>query len=208
MKLNKHLLYQYFPFFLIAYILLGILSFFYLDRATAYFFLNLDVSPFLTSLVHCVNNLALGWLYIIGLPILVAIAWRLKKITLMRQLIFLFLCVLFSGICVDILKVLLGRARPHELFEYGRYGFYGWQWTASYWSFPSGHTTVIASFMAGLCYLIPKKAIVFIALALFISSMRLILDAHFLSDLMAAYLLAFICVYYLHAFYQKKGYPL
>lgn len=208
MNKTTHPLSEYAPFFLTGYVLLGILSYFYFDRSVAEFFLNLDLSPVTMWIVYRINDLASGWLYIIGLPILIGIAWHLKKIDIMKKLIFLFLCIVFAGICVDLLKVILGRARPHEFFEYGRYGFYWFQWHANYWSFPSGHTTVISALMGGLCYLKPSKTFLFIALALFISSMRLILASHYPSDLMGAYLLSFICVYSLHAFYQKKGYTL
>lgn len=196
------------PYFLATYVILGILSYFFLDRPAAYFFYNIHFSSFAEILINFLNDLGLGWIYIIGLPLAASIAWYLKKTNITKILIFLWLCVIFAGITCDIFKVIFGRARPQELFEYQHYGFYWFKFNAYYWSFPSGHTTVIAAVMAGLCYLKPRGKILFITIALVISFMRIVLSQHYISDVMAAFLLAFVCVHFLHAFYEKKGYNL
>jgi membrane-associated phospholipid phosphatase len=65
------------------------------------------------------------------------------------------------------------------------YGFHWWQFHASRWSFPSGHATTIVSVMGLACYVFPRFKAFFIALALLVVASRLVVNMHYLSDVIA-----------------------
>lgn len=185
-----------------------IISYFFFDKPTAYFFYNLDLTGLTDRLVRIINNLGLGWIYLIGLPVCAVIAWLLKKTDWLKAFVFLFLCVLVSAIACDVIKITVARARPHELFEYQRYGFYWFKFQPLFWSFPSGHTTVITTVMLGLSYLKPNKTVLFLLIAFVISFMRLVVTGHYISDVLGGYCLALVITQWVHHIYKKKGYKL
>lgn len=197
------------PIFITTYIVLGILSYFFLDRYVACFFHHLEWPISVQVTLNFITNLGLGWFYILGFPVAAFIAHEyFKKVNIARALIFLWLCVIFSSLSCDMIKIILGRARPDKFFEYHQYGFYWFQFNAYYWSFPSGHTSVIAAVMLGLRYLKPRWTLFFITMAIIISATRIVLTQHYISDVMAGFYNALVCVHILHAFYKKKRYNL
>lgn len=199
------------PVFFMGYSILIIIAYFFWDRPVALFFHQLVLSSHMDLLVHAINDLGLGWIYVFGLPVAAFISLtRFKKPHMTTIFVFLWACVLFSGIICDILKMVLGRARPELFFSQDLYGFFWFQFNMDsyYWSFPSGHTTVITAIMAGLSAIKPRYTFFFMAIALIICSMRIVLTQHYISDVMAAIYLAIFSVNKLHAFYQKKRYNL
>lgn len=199
------------PSFFIGYTLLIIISYFFWDRPVALFFHQWILSPHVDLFVHAINDLGLGWIYVFGLPVMafMTLTW-FKNPRMTTMLVFLWACLLFSGIICDILKVVLGRARPELFFREDLYGFFWFQFNMDsyYWSFPSGHTTVITAIMAGFSAIKPRYTFLFMTTALIICSMRIVLTQHYISDVMAAIYLAIFSVNKLHAFYQKKRYNL
>lgn len=196
------------PYFFIPYALLIIFSYIYWDTPVAQFFQHISFSPSIDVVVNIINDLGLGWFYILGLPIAAYIAKRYKRHRLTKILIFIWLGILFAGIICDVLKVIFGRARPDALFDYQHDGFYWFQESARYWSMPSGHATVITAVMAGCACFKPRYTLVFLSVALIISAARVVLTQHYVSDILAGMYLAVACVYFLHAFFLKKGYYL
>lgn len=100
---------------------------------------------------------------------------------------FLFLSVAASGILTNIMKILIGRSRPRMLFYTGEYGFQGLNFDVDHWSFPSGHTTTVASFITALFLVTPPNKrvylIPFVIVAFLIIVSRVTVEAHFLSDI-------------------------
>ena len=108
---------------------------------------------------------------------------RLNRI--IAQAALLFTAVALAGLSNDILKVLFGRARPRLWLHGDISGFYFLRFGSDYASFPSGHTaTSFAAFVA-LAALFPRWRIGFAAFALTIALSRILLDAHYLSDVVA-----------------------
>jgi len=97
-------------------------------------------------------------------------------------LIFAFLAVLLSGLVVDLIKVVVGRARPKLLDLVGFYGFLPVNFRGDYQSFPSGHAATAASVGLVLAYLRPELRWLGFAYALPIVASRVIINAHFLGD--------------------------
>ena len=119
--------------------------------------------------------------------------------------LYLLLTVLISGVICDVFKIILSRARPKLdlLNMHPEFGFYFFRFHAAYWSFPSGHSTTIASVFMGLALLIARKTqstqitrfikiqcrififLFFILLSLIFSSLRVFALMHYPSDVLA-----------------------
>ncbi len=95
----------------------------------------------------------------------------------------------FSGILSQLIKHLVGRARPLLIDELGPWHFDLFSIKAVLASFPSGHTVSIFAAAASLSFFMPHRAAVFFALALPVAASRMIIGAHYPSDVLAGFLL-------------------
>jgi membrane-associated phospholipid phosphatase len=144
-------------------------------------------------------GLTFGYLTLIGLGF-VALQWggllpRLRPLAAKIRALavipaFLFLSIATSGIIVDILKVVFGRARPKLLFQSDVFGFTWLSWSADHWSFPSGHSATIVALMTAFWYLWPQHVLFYIVAAGIVAGSRVVVGAHFLSDILAGALVA------------------
>ena len=110
-----------------------------------------------------------------------------------KKAIVIFFSTGFGGLILFIIKYTVQRVRPlPEVF--------------SGYSFPSGHSTIIVVFFLSLLFIINKKEILsmlatFAIIAVPIS--RVVLGAHFLSDVIAGLLLGSIVVDFMKVYYKK-----
>jgi membrane-associated phospholipid phosphatase len=174
------------PLSVIIYFSLVILSFFYLDKPLANYFLHLDLGTNL-SIISLITKLGLGIFY---LPTFFLLILFFRYIRVNPQwearAQFLFLCVGLPAIICVFLKIILGRARPDMLFVGQLYGFYGFQMNSYFWSLPSGHTTTIMGTVLGLGILFPRYFYALIIAGLTIAFSRVLLFYHYLSDVLIA----------------------
>ena len=120
--------------------------------------------------------------------------------------LFLFLAIALSGLLVVFLKIIFGRYRPVMLFESGKYGFTFFQLTqARKLSFPSGHTDTIFAFMTALSLLIPRHRIPFFCLAIVVAASRVLIGAHYPSDVVMGGYLGIVTTLYLKGIFLSKG---
>ncbi|OYR12653.1 PAP2 superfamily protein [Brucella rhizosphaerae] len=106
--------------------------------------------------------------------------------------------ILGSGVLVQGLKLIIGRARPRHLIEFGGTAHFTPAWQLAgvcrhSCSFPSGESSV-AAVMLSLLVLVPPRfrvpsAIVLVPLLALISLNRVFMGAHFLSDVVIAWTL-------------------
>jgi membrane-associated phospholipid phosphatase len=83
----------------------------------------------------------------------------------------------------------LGRYRPRYLFSEQWYGINPLNFNIAHNSFPSGHTQTIFAITAALTILYPRLGIVFFSIAILVGGSRIILIAHYPSDVIfGAYL--------------------
>ncbi len=198
----------YHPLFIaLIFGLMGV-SYAYIDIPIARYFFSLHLPYLIDKSAYFFASWGLSSYYLIGFPILAVIAFQLKKVNIARACIFLFICVVFSGLACSILKVVFGRARPDEFYSLSIYGFYWFKFNAYYWSFPSGHATTFCTVMLGLCAIKPSWSTRFILLAVLISLTRVFLAKHYLSDVIGGFYLALISVHTVRAFYERKMYNL
>jgi len=108
---------------------------------------------------------------------------------------FIFSTVGLSGIAVNILKVILGRARPIMLLREGVYGFEPLSHIEFLWnSMPSGHTTTAFAVAFSLAHLYPKGNILWLFYACLLALSRVMVNAHYLSDVCAGAALGWLTV--------------
>jgi lipid A 4'-phosphatase len=140
------------------------------------------------------------------LPRFAALADRLRAYSILA--LFFFLSIAVPGIVVDILKAVAGRARPKLLFGNDEYFFAWGGLRADYWSFPSGHTATAVSIAAALSIIWPRGRPIFVAFAILIAASRIIITAHYVSDVVMATFLAIVGVHWVRFVFAQSGVPI
>jgi membrane-associated phospholipid phosphatase len=96
---------------------------------------------------------------------------------------YVFIAIALPGLFVTIAKRLIGRLRPSEA---GPFVYIPWSWSAAYASMPSGHSTTAVAAAIAIGALWPKSRVVMWIYAGLILTSRVIVQAHFVSDVLAA----------------------
>jgi membrane-associated phospholipid phosphatase len=171
-------------------------SYVWLDRPVALWF-KANLHGTWSDIFHRLTDLGLGgvWLVPAGIG---AILFRWVEIRARRgaragwsverwhlhanAALFLFVSVAASGLVVDLLKGLIGRLRPYELFVHNAYGFvpFSIHWNMN--SFPSGHGQTIVAAMTALAAIWPRGRALWYLLAVAVAASRVIISVHYLSD--------------------------
>jgi undecaprenyl-diphosphatase len=95
---------------------------------------------------------------------------------------YVFLAVGLPGLVVTIVKRWIGRVRPSPL---GPFAYEPFSWRPEYASFPSGHATTAFAVLVAIGFLIPRVRPALWVYALAIAASRIIVDAHYPSDVIA-----------------------
>jgi undecaprenyl-diphosphatase len=119
-----------------------------------------------------------------------------------------FIAFASAGILVNILKPIFGRARPRLILETGPFGFDFFSLGYSAASFPSGHSTDMGVFMVVASLFFPKLRVLFVALGIAFASSRVVVLAHYPSDVVAGLLLGATVAYLVARLYARAGYGL
>jgi hypothetical protein len=107
---------------------------------------------------------------------------RLILAALAVRLGFIFLAVGVPGLFVTVIKRWIGRVRPSE---YGPFAYHPFSWNPAYASLPSGHAAAAFSALVALGALFPRARPVLWIYAITIVMSRVIIAAHFPSDVLA-----------------------
>ncbi len=116
-----------------------------------------------------------------------------------------FIYLLSAGIFTQILKHLIGRARPNYTDYNNNTNFEFFNFESSHHSFPSGHSSTIFMVCLILCTMLPKLKYYFFFLASTIAISRVVVGAHFLTDVIAGGLLSLIVFKILNSIFKKKN---
>lgn len=119
--------------------------------------------------------------------------------------LFLFLAVASSGLLVDLLKFLFGRARPTKLLTENLYGFSLFEFSSKMHSFPSGHSNTAVATALVLWYLWPKSWPLGLLLAGGVTLSRVVLLKHYPSDTLAGAYVAVVTTFYLYRFFFRRS---
>jgi len=114
-----------------------------------------------------------------------------------KRSLFLFLSIALSGIVSIIVKAIVGRFRPTMLFEENLYGVEFFRIGHEYNSFPSGHAVTVFALAMALSFLFPKYRFLFFCYALIVSISRVIINAHYIGDILAGAYIGVMTVFLL-----------
>ncbi|OOG64696.1 phosphatidic acid phosphatase [Sinorhizobium sp. A49] len=156
-----------------------------------------------------------GWMiYLSGLVLAVAFILRRavrqaplqRRVRTVRNLAaYFFLTIGTASVLVHALKFLIGRARPELLVDLGAYSLTPFTGDNLFESFPSGHSTAAGAFFGVFAILLPKLRSFFFALALVIGISRVIVGAHYPSDVAAGLLLGLWTSLMVAFLFAKRG---
>lgn len=129
-----------------------------------------------------------------------------RKASAARDLAAYFLLTIgTASALVHALKFLFGRARPELFAELGAYSLTPFSTTNLYESFPSGHSTAAGAFFGVFAMLLPRFRPLFLVLALMIGVSRVIVGAHYPSDVAAGLLLGLWTAVMMAFVFAKHG---
>ncbi len=120
---------------------------------------------------------------------------------------FSFFYLVLVGLITQIFKHIIGRPRPNHVdFDVGT-SFNFFSTDASFHSFPSGHSSTIFAVALILSLIIPSLRLFFLLFGLVIALSRVVVGAHFTTDIVAGGLVAII-LYKVFLFFVGKYYPI
>jgi membrane-associated phospholipid phosphatase len=171
--------------FAVIAIIIYLILYYFCDRAIDLWIHHNYSNSWLSQGGIYVSDLAYGVFIKIGLAIcfvlIIIIDPDLKK-RWTRHLLYVCVTAAIAIVIGEGCKYLLGRHRPIRLFTHNAYGF---QFFAAKWelnSTPSGHTLRAFAILTALSLLYRRLAVVFMALAVLIGASRVVVTAHYPSD--------------------------
>ena len=136
-----------------------------------------------------------------------------KKINLLKiedtnnQIRFWFSSIVYLtlvGIITQIFKHIIGRPRPNYTDLESGFVNNFFTFESNFHSFPSGHSSTIFMVCFIMCSIMPKLKYYFFALTCIIAFSRVVVGAHFITDVFAGGLLALIIFRFLNIFLEKN----
>jgi lipid A 4'-phosphatase len=185
-------------------LLAGAIVYFFYDRPVAV--LARSVDPRILALGEVITQFGLSKGYLIisaaafALFYLIGRCWRVNA----WRAAFIFINVAVSGLGVDVVKVVVARARPKLFFNYGEFGFEWFRWGSDHWSFPSGHVATATALALSLTTIWPRFWPAWWTAALLIYASRIILGAHYLSDVIGGFFVALLTWWGARAWFEQK----
>lgn len=128
----------------------------------------------------------IGILVVLAAILATPAAGRLTNLVLTSLIVrfsYVFIAIALPSLFVTIAKRLIGRLRPSE---FGPYVYVPWSWKAAYASMPSGHATTAVAAAIAIGAVWPKARVPMWIYAALILASRVIIQAHFVSDVLAA----------------------
>jgi membrane-associated phospholipid phosphatase len=120
--------------------------------------------------------------------------------------LFVFVSIALSGILVNVIKVLVGRARP-KLLDLDA-GLSPLSFQGDFHSFPSGHSNTAFALALALGFLAPRFRVPLLLLAGLVAASRVVVSAHFVTDIVGGAAVAVITGYWLRNAAVDRGWAL
>ncbi|MFO7569662.1 MAG: phosphatase PAP2 family protein [Smithellaceae bacterium] len=172
----------------------AMISYRYWDIPLAHYFRGLDkwVTIIFEIITQAGDSL---WYFIILIPLFILVRFLWKNEKWSARTLFLLLSISLSGLLNVLLKWIAGRNRPINLFENDSFGFdyFSIVYLHETTSFPSGHTVTAFALATALSFLFPKLSPLAFLAAVTVAVSRVVITAHYLSDVIAGAAVGIIC---------------
>lgn len=106
----------------------------------------------------------------------------------------------------NIVKRIIGRARPGHFAEHGAFAFDPFAIDASWASFPSGHSATVGGVAGTLVLVWPASRWVVLPAAIWIAATRIVVGAHYPSDVIVGFAFGFACAIGAAIAFARLGY--
>ena len=108
---------------------------------------------------------------------------------------FAFVSIAGAGILANLLKSILGRARPKLYDTVGHFEFQFFAFESDYLSIPSGHATTIFAFATVVAIFWPRGRFLLYTLAAWIALSRVLIGVHYFTDIVLGAILGITVPY-------------
>lgn len=183
------------------------LSFTFLDKPIANSFHYLSHASYFYNFFEAITLLGspkLSFAFTLGSFIFaIFVLFRQPQNRLANHLLFMALAMVAAIFLETTLKYLLGRYRPEVLFQQGLYGFHFLSHQFLFNSTPSGHATRFFVFVTGMSLWWRRFSPLFILLGLLVCFSRMLLEYHYLSDVVFGALLGTFATLWISKIYYS-----
>ena len=206
-RLSKHMrgtfFLDHYKVVLLLSLSLIIVCYFFVDIPLAQHFRHIPhteytIATLFTNLIEADYNLYLWSI----LFLLLRYLW--KKPELANRCLLIFISLLIVSVLTEIVKFLLGRARPELLFSQNLYGFTFFSSSDSSQSLPSLHACTIGVICGALACFYPRWSVRLLLLSFILAFSRVILTVHFLSDIIVGITLGILTAQWTFKIMQKE----
>ncbi len=122
-----------------------------------------------------------------------------------RQALYVFVTLVAATLPVNLLKILIGRARPRLLFGDEIHGFWPARFDYDYWSLPSGHAATAVALAMALYFLWPRHGLLYLGAASLVAMSRVIITTHYFADVVAGVYVAFVGAVVVKQYFARRG---
>jgi len=186
-----------------ASLVLVCVSYFYWDIPLACYFRRMD--PQAKKIAEIVTGFGIATWYIAGsLALFLFFRYVHKNELYAVRALFIFIALIFAGAVLNLFKWVAGRHRPINYFAHGYYGFDFFGVGHEVTSFPSGHVQAVFTFAAAMTLLFPRWGVPLFLYATVVSVSRVILTAHYLSDVFAGAAVGILCALAVKCFFDRR----
>lgn len=164
-----------------------------------------ELNPAVKNVADVVTRLGISTWYIVASVILYLLfRYIYNDILNAARSLFVFLSLSLGGIFINILKWITGRHRPVDLFNHGYLGFGYFGTGYELTSFPSGHAQTAFTLATALTILFPRWGIPLFVIAGAVAISRLVLTAHYMSDVIAGAGIGILFTMAVKYFFDRK----
>jgi membrane-associated phospholipid phosphatase len=182
---------------LIAIIILIAISYNWLDRPIALFFMNSPQT--LRIAAQYISDLFTPQVHYFLWALAFFFAAQFKRSRSWKEpLLLMVVSVPLANLGAALLKNCFSRARPELFLSQDIWGFFYDDRSNAYLSFPSSHACTIGVCMGALACFYPKLSWLFVVAGVLLAGVRLILEQHYLSDTLAGLTLGITAVTIAH----------
>lgn len=176
---------------LVTFFVLALLAMAYVDRPLGQWMLSFPVE--LVGLARFITDLGEGLevLVVAGVLTIIGLVYPVARLTrrvragfdsLTAGSAYVFFAVAGGGLAANLIKNMIGRARPRTLSPIDPYVFDPFAFKSAFAAFPSGHSATAGAMAMALALMFPRLRGLLIPIGVLVCMTRLFLGAHWTSD--------------------------